>query len=675
MALSDSIYGVIQNPSYKGVLGAIGDVTQSVGSITKKIRSINSDEMTPKTIRDYNTSGFLSQDSLFKPSFFARMFDEPTYLTFRIEFMFNDPTNEARNTAYNNSGILDSALSNAYYPVMYDHMPEPFLDDYLVTGGFDTSTGKRYSAETYLDLNLGDHGRAQILHNFKMALRDIEVNFPYYFTSIGGIDSLVKVKPSQGARLKDCAIELECIEGLDLKITQLLQMYRKIVWDDVYQRWILPDMMRYFGMRIYISEMRLFSSTKKEKDKGPKTYDFSDTDQRNMTYADRGKKHWTEKTRDIINQGNVISQAFLGTKSVITQALDYTASTLTTIDEGYRNIAGAFNQIQYCNNAIDEVMPTICFECHMCEFDIEDTMSHINTLSSSNKNSNELKPKIKINIGQVKEIHAYPLNVALIGSDENGYPKTIKDYKEVHNIPKNSDFHYEEYADLYDDRGAFASDNTYHPGKLTFSGNFISDITLNRRYASEDLGKRIAQYVWQMSTDFGYEKGQTISEKRFTSPNSTVKKKTIDVIDKMSYRPDDLPNSTAAAGLFTAGMNEALSIASKVGVSSDIIGTRSLATDQTSSVKQSLQAVGDAMMLALDRVYNGQEMRSMAAQGVSELDRARIAGNSFNAFVESLEKSTATQDPIMKAFLQNYRRIENSEYISKATNTTFSNLN
>ena len=68
-------------------------------------------------------------------------------------------------------------------------------------------------------------------------------------------------------------------------------------------------------------------------------------------------------------------------------------------------------------------------------------------------------------------------------------------------------------------------------------------------------------------------------------------------------------------------------------------------------------------------------MRSMAAQGVSELDRARIAGNSFNAFVESLEKSTATQDPIMKAFLQNYRRIENSEYISKATNTTYSNLN
>ena len=669
MALTDTILSVGQNPSYKGVLGAAGTATQALGSLTKKIRSLNGDEMNPGTIRDYYTNGFLAQDSVFKPSFFARMFDEPTYLTFKVEFMFNDPVTESRNTAYNNNGLVNTTLGNDYYSIMYDFMPEPFLDDYFMVGpNTDASMGKRYSTETYLDLNLGDHGRAQMLHNFKMALKDIEKNFPYYFTSIGGIDKLVAVEPANGARLKDCTIELDCLEGLDLKITQLLQLYRKIVWDDVYQRWVLPDMMRYFGMRIYISEMRLFSTTKKEKDKGPKVYDFGETESRNMTYSGKKGKSWMDKTKDIVGKGTAVSQKFLGTKSVITQALDYTSATMTTLDEGYRDIAGAFNQVQYCNNAINEVMPTICFECHMCEFDITDTLSYMGTLSSHRGGSEEVKPKIKIKIGQVKESQAYPLNVSLTGSDANGYLKTIKSQMQAHNIPVNPSI--QDYNEIPTLRGRY-NDVTkeYEPGNLTFAGGFISDKMLSRRYASENLGERIGQQMMFMASEFGFTKAQTISEKRFSSP------KIIDDAKKMQYRPDDLPQAAAASGLFAAGMNEAVSIASHLGVGSNIIGTRSLATDQTSSVRQSLEAVGDAMMAALDRIYNGEEMKSMAVHGVPDSVRANLADGAFNAFLTNLETSYATQNPVMENFIRNYRKIEGTEYISKATNTKFSNLN
>lgn len=673
MALSDSIYNTIDNPTYKNILGTIGDVTQSTASVTRKIRSFNGDEMTPAKIRDYNTNGFLAQESSFVPFFFARMFDEPTYLTFKIEFMFNDPENDARNTAYNNSGILSSTKTSVYYPIMYDNMPEPFLDDYIVNGESDGSTGKRYSTEAYLDLNLGDHGRAQILHNFKMALKDIEKNFPFYFTSISGIDSLAKVVPEQGIRLKDCKIELECLEGLDLKITQLLQMYRKIVWDDVYQRWILPDMMRYFGMRIYISEMRLFGSVKKESDLGPKAYTFSNADVRNMTYTKKDADFWTETTRNIVNSANAVSQTFLGTKSIITKALDYTASTLTTIDEGYQQIKGAFNQVQYCNNAINEIMPTLCFECHMCEFDIEDTLSHINNLSSSRKGANEVKPKIKIKVGQVREMQSYPLNTSLIGTESEGYLKNIKDYI-LGAIPPLMQA--DNYRNIYKLRGDYDSANKkYNNGNLTFAGGYMSDKTLLRKYTSGDLVSRILEYINNLSTDFGLTKGQLISERRFNTPNNPSDPNIIDDFYKMKYRPDDLPSTTASISLFTAAMNEALAIAYHANVNSEYVGTRSLATNQTNTVKNSLNAIGDMMMAALDRIYHGQELKSMAVQGIPEETRARLASNSFNAFLENVEKSEATQNPAMREFLKNYRMIEKTEYQSKATNTKFSNLN
>jgi len=41
-----------------------------------------------------------------------------------------------------------------------------------------------------------------------------------------------------------------------------MEFYRKAAWDDVYQRWILPENMRQFKMIIYVFERRIFQDVK-----------------------------------------------------------------------------------------------------------------------------------------------------------------------------------------------------------------------------------------------------------------------------------------------------------------------------------------------------------------------------------------------------------------------------
>ena len=654
MAITDQILN-IGGGGYGNVISTIGNLSGSAGSIIKKIKSLNSKEMSVGAIRDLNTNGFLAQNSQFKPNFFARAFDEPTYLSFRIEFMFNDPEMAIRNTAYNNQGINDSAIRTAFYGQMYDYMPEPLLNDFFTRdekGAMkptDTSVGILYSTENYLDINLGDHGRAMLLHTFKRALKDIQDNFPYYFTSLRGIDSITSINPGEGVRVKEGLIELECMEGLDLKITQLLQLYRKIVWDDVYQRWILPDMMRYFGMRIYISEIRLFSDVKNENGTVG-TWDFSKEAYRNMTYngqVDESGGSFLELVKNdpnMLRKSTAVSQSFLGTKSIITKALNYTSGTVNTRLGVYESITGALNQLEYCNNAINEVMPTLCFECHMCEFDIKDTLSHISELKSSNKDTSSPKPKIKIKVGQVREKQSYPLN-ATLQAGENGYMKTIIDRLDIDSQLEGNLINVDSFGSLFKAREE----------KGAFLGNFLNDDALNKKYVQTALGPRQVDYLHNLKENVGQTKADTISVKRL--PNEVINNS-----DRMNYIPESSSQSAAKIGLFTAAMNEAVSIATHAGVSDTIIGTKSLATNPQKEQVSAMRSIGEMMNAAVERIYNGPEMKSMAAQGVSDEKRAMIANNSFEAFLRNIEESTATsEDYNMREFLKNYHVIKNQE--------------
>ena len=640
MAITDNIKNLTNGGSYGDILSSVGNIGAGVGGIIKKIKSLSKDQKDPSSIKDLYTDGFLVQDSQFAPDFFARAFDEPTYLTFKVEFNFGDVESEYRNMAYNNNGLLEN-ITDSRLDTMYDYLPEPFLEPYrresknrfmessyrttsytedgeIYTGEaggeafiendiVDASLGKTYSTETYLDINLGDHGRAALLHNFKLALKDIQNNFPYYLQSINGINSLFKVDHASGIRLKDAKIELECMEGLDLKITQLLNMYKKIVWDDVYQRWILPDMMRYFNMKIYISEIRLFHDFVKGKPEKQQLHNFSEKDKRNSLYSNKDK--WYDTAANALRTATALSNTFLGTKSNLNTAINYAASTYETARGLYDSIAGAIVDINMCNNAFNYVMPTICIDCHMCEFDITNINRHLDSLKAY-KVTESPKPKIIINVGQAKDIQIYPLNASLKYIEKKGYFNTIKDY-----ISDKS---------TYDEiKGSSISPNDINNARnnsLKYTGNYISDDALKATIKSNNLQQRIKDYDFNLQYYTGQTEAESILAKR-------LNRLMINDRSSTNYPRGYTPKELARMSLTTAGIQEVQSVLGWVDNPDDnfdmewIIGTHSTSTSPDKSTRESIKAIGETLKGKVDVTYVGENNNSIATHDKSSKEK------------------------------------------------------
>lgn len=630
---------------YSSAMGSIRNIATAAGNYTNKVQSLLGKKDSPASIRDLYTNGFITHNSIYNPNFFVRAFDEPTYLTFRIEFLTNPAETAFRNTAFNNNGISQQ-LNSPLYATMFDYMPEPFLEDFKVVNIGDSSTGRLYSTEGYLDMNLGDHGRAAMLHNFKAALKDIEKNFPFYFKSISGLESLTNVNPSHGARLQDAEIVIECEEGLDLKITQLINMYRKIVWDDTYQRWILPDMMRYFGMRIYISEIRLFHNMERRGvftdpltnllgNKNSPTYDFSNDKVRNATYLPLDKKDAWETINNAVNTGTALSNAFLGANTYITKAVNYVREAEETIGELNSGIGDIFNDIMLCNNAINDVMPTICFECHMCEFDIASTMGYIGELHSSTHETSAVSPLIKIKIGQVKEKQAYPLN-KFLKSINGRYTSNINsDYNTTPSGEMNS------FSELSNER-----DNG-----MGYQGQYFSDEVLNKRYSSEKLKDRISEYNNNLGHSMGDTKAQSISRSR-------LGKEMNDNLEEMNYSMERSSQRLAAISLTASALNEA----------ADLFGTEdSTAINPSRTRREQIENLGEILKEAADRIYNGSELKSLA---LTDEIRAQIANQYFERYINGIASSQATTSQELKDLLIAYRKLRDEDemrFVSTAT--------
>lgn len=164
----------------------------------------------------------------------SKIYDEPTYLTFAIEFR---------------SKIVEANVNSNY-----DRMPMPLFNREVQ----DFAARNDYSTLAYLQ-DIKEPVRAKMLESFIDNFFVLQNNFQWYFQRIEGLNNLIQVDPKRGIRVnQEGRITLTMLEGLDLRVSQLFNMYRKIAWDDVYQRWMLPDMMRFFGMDIYITEFRTF---------------------------------------------------------------------------------------------------------------------------------------------------------------------------------------------------------------------------------------------------------------------------------------------------------------------------------------------------------------------------------------------------------------------------------
>lgn len=198
-----------------------------------------------------------------KSALFKDNLDDPTFMTFKIEF--GDWGTSVLDRKITQNGTLNLGLVNNYDELPIGLLNCPELDSGDVNWTNESvqafNNTKEYSAYKYLR-SRNEDARARYLLYFVNGLFEIQKDYPYIFKKISGIQELEKMDPKAGQRLKQPAkITLECYEGLHLKIRTLLELYRKAAWDDVYQRWILPENMREFKMIIYIFERRTFQDS------------------------------------------------------------------------------------------------------------------------------------------------------------------------------------------------------------------------------------------------------------------------------------------------------------------------------------------------------------------------------------------------------------------------------
>ena len=201
-----------------------------------------------------------------KSAIFKEGYDDPTYMTFRIEFGDWGASILDRSIIQTGTTIF-SPTKNDYdaLPIGLLNCPAPGDGDeeyWQNDSNYQTFNNTRfYSAFQYLR-SRNEDTRAKYLYYFVNGLFEIQKNYPFIFKKVTGLQELEKFDPIAGQRLKTPAkVTVECWEGLDLKIRTLMEFYRKAAWDDVYQRWILPENMREFKMIIYVFERRTFQDT------------------------------------------------------------------------------------------------------------------------------------------------------------------------------------------------------------------------------------------------------------------------------------------------------------------------------------------------------------------------------------------------------------------------------
>ena len=459
----------------------------------------------PSFIGTYNIrKGFLDRDSLFSTQF-SSDFDEPTYLSFKLNFysderltdemtydtlpqaLFTPPNLPEDGNPYDRwmDWASDDELREIIADYQYD--PESFMHD------------RKYSAFNYL-LDRNEDFRAFLLAKFLKGWAELQEQYQFYFQSVSGLDKLLESNPSRGSKLsKDTVVTIECLEAIDQRVKYLLSLYKAAAWDDEYQRWILPDIYRYFKMDIFISEIRTFHVS-----------NFSD-------------------------QGSALNLITNTATNLINKGLSWVNSKLDKWTKG-----GLDNNIRMdleTLSVINGICPVTCIHCELCDFDISNPYYQG---SYDINNSTAEKTTIKIKVKKAEIIHNWTLIDRIFGNLLNATERGTKSMT--------SSVGWRDYLKM--DGGALAQ-NTFNNTIL------MSDIDLKKDYngiitggwISRTISNGINAIKGAMSggsiLDFAADIYSTvksaIADKKANEERNTISKAT-------SRNKNDIPSMTIKGG-------------------------------------------------------------------------------------------------------------------------------
>jgi hypothetical protein len=166
-------------------------------------------------------------------------YNDPTYLGFTLLFDWYTPD---ENTAYGGSPLLSGWVNEQ------SQGSEP-----------ESWTTKPGTAMDYLR-RCGEFQRMKYLNAFISTLKNINYYMPWYWQEMTGLSNAWQYKNFENPYLggDEAKIEITCLESIDLKMTSIIDLYKKAVYDLEYRRIIIPENLRKFSVYVYVQEIRKF---------------------------------------------------------------------------------------------------------------------------------------------------------------------------------------------------------------------------------------------------------------------------------------------------------------------------------------------------------------------------------------------------------------------------------
>ena len=289
-----------------------------------------------------NFYGIREKVDSFRRGYLIDAYDQPTFLTFAIDFRF-----EGTNTT-----VKDLLWSSPLFE----------------KGGATNP----YSAQTYLG-SIGHKDKEENLARFKSILEYLTLNAPWYFQEITGLDNLWKTGTDikGGNKSKDAVITVNTLEAIDLRITEIANLYRTSIYDKQSMRERVPDNLRWFAMDIYVAEAR------------------------NIRYSP------------------------LQSASGITGALGINTGGIDRVATGITSALGTVSPQLDAGSTMKQ-FGYIKFKCRQCEFDFSESMPGGQSLSVGlDSSTRPTGGKFKIKIGYFEEESEYQDSVELSDSAES----------------------------------------------------------------------------------------------------------------------------------------------------------------------------------------------------------------------------------------------------------------
>ena len=147
-------------------------------------------------------------------------------------------------------GIQDPTVFGFKLLFHFDNVDSPLL--YGLNS--DISKAPANTAAGFLK-SIKDEQRLYYLEKFIYLLSGINKQCPWYFQTLGGLKE-AWMHDYNIPLIKDKKLTVECAESIDLRVTAMLDLYRKACYDWKYRREVVPKNLRQFKMSVYVYEAR-----------------------------------------------------------------------------------------------------------------------------------------------------------------------------------------------------------------------------------------------------------------------------------------------------------------------------------------------------------------------------------------------------------------------------------